>query len=385
MEVHPAGWLDGNDTPGNLGGVADVSPPGDMISQIMINWGEMGIEYNFGELLPGSISGRIHADDGPDCDFDDPHHMLEGVQVDLLDGQGNVIATTYTNADGEYAVHRLAAGHVQRPRASAGRSTSTAASASARSAASSSDVDGLYSIFTGIDARLRRERHSVRLLREAGRRAVRLRVHRRCADFHERTRSRRSKSPRSATASARADDTPLAGVVARTATGPNGRTDLDRRTRSPGSYSGAATDPIRVVTDANGYYHFGGLRAGLVCGRRSAAGGRDRQRRYAGHAGRLRREPGRRFCHERRTFRRRRRQAIIEQFRADFGNDAIVAHSAPVRRALAGKQLQRSDDDRWPPPPPPPPEPPPPPPKPPVFGPPGVPPIEPLLVLASGR
>ena len=24
-----------------------------------------------------------------------------------------------------------------------------------------------------------------------------------------------------------------------------------------------ATDPIRVVTDANGYYHFGGLRAGL--------------------------------------------------------------------------------------------------------------------------
>ena len=92
-----------------------------MISQIMINWGEMGIEYNFGELLPGSITGRVHADDGPDCDFDDPHHMLAGVQIDLLDGDGNVIATTYTNADGEYSVHRLAAGHVQRARASAGR------------------------------------------------------------------------------------------------------------------------------------------------------------------------------------------------------------------------------------------------------------------------
>ena len=57
-----AGWLDGKDTPGNLGGVADVSPPGDQISQIMINWGDDGIEYNFGELLPGSIRGRVHAD-----------------------------------------------------------------------------------------------------------------------------------------------------------------------------------------------------------------------------------------------------------------------------------------------------------------------------------
>ena len=61
VEVHPAGWLDGKDTPGNLGGVADVSPPGDMISQIMIGWGQMGTEYNFGELLPGSIRGRVHA------------------------------------------------------------------------------------------------------------------------------------------------------------------------------------------------------------------------------------------------------------------------------------------------------------------------------------
>ena len=110
MEIHPAGWLDGNDTPGNLGGVADVSPPGDMISQITINWGQTGIEYNFGELLPGSIRGRVHADDGPDCDFDDPHHMLEGVRIDLLDGNGNVIATTFTNADGEYAFTGLRPG-----------------------------------------------------------------------------------------------------------------------------------------------------------------------------------------------------------------------------------------------------------------------------------
>jgi len=102
VEIHPAAWLDGKDTPGNLGGVADVSPPGDRITQIMINWGQMGTEYNFGELLPGSIRGRVGASDGPDCKFDDPDILLEGVQIDLLDAQGNVIETTYTNALGEY-------------------------------------------------------------------------------------------------------------------------------------------------------------------------------------------------------------------------------------------------------------------------------------------
>ncbi len=102
VEVHPAGWLDGIDTPGNLGGVAEVSPPGDMISQITINWDQMGVDYNFGELRPVSIAGRVVAHTGPDCDFDNPEILLAGVRVDLLDGAGNVVATTTTNAAGEY-------------------------------------------------------------------------------------------------------------------------------------------------------------------------------------------------------------------------------------------------------------------------------------------
>jgi protocatechuate 3,4-dioxygenase beta subunit len=107
VEVHPAGWLDGKDTPGNLGGVADVSPPGDRLSQIMINWGQAGTEYNFGELLPGSIRGRVGANNGPDCKFDNPDIPLEGVQIDLLDSNGNVVATTYTDVDGRYAFTNL--------------------------------------------------------------------------------------------------------------------------------------------------------------------------------------------------------------------------------------------------------------------------------------
>ena len=85
VEVHPAAWLDGKDTPGNLGGVADVSPPGDRISQITINWGDDGVEYNFGELLPGSIAGMvvIYDDDAADCEV--RHPTSRGVHVDLLE------------------------------------------------------------------------------------------------------------------------------------------------------------------------------------------------------------------------------------------------------------------------------------------------------------
>ena len=110
MEVHPAGWLDGIDTPGNLGGVADLSPPGDMISQIAINWGQTGIEYNFGELLPGSIAGRVGASLGPDCTFDNPDIPLSGVRIDLLDGSGNVIRSTTTDNEGFYRFDDLRPG-----------------------------------------------------------------------------------------------------------------------------------------------------------------------------------------------------------------------------------------------------------------------------------
>jgi protocatechuate 3,4-dioxygenase beta subunit len=150
MEVHPAGWLDGIDTPGNLGGVAEISPPGDMISQIAITWGQTGLDYNFGELLPGSIAGRVHADRHEDCDFDDPEILLEGVRIDLLDGSGNVLATTTTNAAGEYIFTGLRPGvytvreHQPAGFFDGGERIGTAGG-------TSHDVPDVYSIFTGIN------------------------------------------------------------------------------------------------------------------------------------------------------------------------------------------------------------------------------------------
>ncbi len=110
MEVHPTGWLDGIDTPGNLGGKAEQSPPGDMISQIMIAFGQSGTEYNFGELLPGSIRGQVHVDTDGDCDPDDDEPPIAGVRIDLLDHNGNVVATTTTDSNGEYVFDDLRPG-----------------------------------------------------------------------------------------------------------------------------------------------------------------------------------------------------------------------------------------------------------------------------------
>lgn len=111
MEIHPEGWLDGIDTPGNLGGVADPSPPGDMLGEIMIGFGETGVEYNFGELKPGSIRGRVHVDTDGDCEPNESEAPIAGVEMQLLNEVGEVIATTLTDTNGEYAFEGLRPGN----------------------------------------------------------------------------------------------------------------------------------------------------------------------------------------------------------------------------------------------------------------------------------
>src|SRR5262249_28465323 len=145
----PAGWLDGKDTPGNSGGVADTAIGADKISGITLHWGVDGIEYNFGELLPGSIAGRVHADPGADCDFDNPdNNWLEGVQIDLLDAQGNVLGTTYPDKDGKYSFDGLRPGtygvreHQPQQYFDGGERVGTAGG-------TSSDVAGVFSLITG--------------------------------------------------------------------------------------------------------------------------------------------------------------------------------------------------------------------------------------------
>ena len=104
MEVQPAGYLDSADNVGTIGGVAVgiANSPADKIQQIALRYGESGINYNFGELLPAAISGYVFQD-GPalltdnglppgdistvrDGAFTSDDTPLAGVVLELRDG-----------------------------------------------------------------------------------------------------------------------------------------------------------------------------------------------------------------------------------------------------------------------------------------------------------
>ncbi len=105
-EVQPDDWYDGKDAVGDIGGetAGNLDPAGDKIGQIEIGWGDVGTDYDFGELQPGSISGRVHLDLIRDCTYDpeEGEELLPDVTVELIDQDGNVVATETTDASGEY-------------------------------------------------------------------------------------------------------------------------------------------------------------------------------------------------------------------------------------------------------------------------------------------
>ncbi len=150
-EVQPSGWLDGKDTPGSHGGTAANESSGrvDRITGATLDFGDNAVEYNFGELLVGSIAGHVFATTGPDCDFENPEMRLQGVTIDLINSSGVVIATTQTLADGSYLFTGVAPGvytvreHQPTDFYDGGEHVGSAGGVA-------SDIEGLYSLFTGI-------------------------------------------------------------------------------------------------------------------------------------------------------------------------------------------------------------------------------------------
>ncbi len=106
--TQPAGYLDGVDRAGTAGGLA--INPGDRITNISLGDGQSGQEYDFGKLLPNSISGRVLVSNTLDCTQDPNPTPLAGVTVDLLNSTGQTIATTTTDSRGNYQFTALPPG-----------------------------------------------------------------------------------------------------------------------------------------------------------------------------------------------------------------------------------------------------------------------------------
>ena len=112
VEVTPATYIDGKDTAGTIGGIAvgQAENPGDKIKNVAIKWGDNGVNYNFGELKPASITGVVFIDPNENCIYESGEQPIAGVTVQLLDASGNVLATTQTDAQGRYRFDNIAPG-----------------------------------------------------------------------------------------------------------------------------------------------------------------------------------------------------------------------------------------------------------------------------------
>ena len=111
-EIQPVSFEDGRDSVGNIDGSQTGTLGNDLLTNIELDYGDVGVEYNFGEIRLGSISGMVHGDANGDCNFNgaDGDEPLAGVQLQLLDGDGNVIAETTTDENGEYTFEGLRPG-----------------------------------------------------------------------------------------------------------------------------------------------------------------------------------------------------------------------------------------------------------------------------------
>ena len=75
-----------------------------------LGMGQKDAKLYIGAMLSGSISGTVYYDDNADAKLGEQESLVADVLVELLDAQGNVVASMYTNEDGNYAFEGLAPG-----------------------------------------------------------------------------------------------------------------------------------------------------------------------------------------------------------------------------------------------------------------------------------
>jgi protocatechuate 3,4-dioxygenase beta subunit len=116
-----------NLTPGQVYGVSEILPPGYMhndehigtasgvivnhtIVQVSLGDGVPATGYNFCDVLPASLSGRVISTVTQECDADPNPQPVSGVTIQLLDANGKVLETTTTDAQGDYQFTNLTPG-----------------------------------------------------------------------------------------------------------------------------------------------------------------------------------------------------------------------------------------------------------------------------------
>ena len=111
-EIQPTDFIDGIDAVGTVDGeVVGEIAANDKFGSIILDGGDRGENYNFGELREASISGNVHVDTNGNGVFEEGvDENLEGVTLELLNADGEIVATTVTDSTGNYSFNGLAPG-----------------------------------------------------------------------------------------------------------------------------------------------------------------------------------------------------------------------------------------------------------------------------------
>jgi protocatechuate 3,4-dioxygenase beta subunit len=111
IETQPVGYIDGIDSVGNVRGQSRGQlGDNDQITSINLKQGDEGVEFNFGEIVPAALFGRVHIDVDGDCILGENEETLAGVTIRLIDAGGNEVARTVTDTSGEYSFENLPPG-----------------------------------------------------------------------------------------------------------------------------------------------------------------------------------------------------------------------------------------------------------------------------------
>jgi len=114
VETQPGEFADGRETAGTAGGtvnnaVFNGTTGANTIGNITLGAGEQATDYGFGERAV-VIKGNVYKDIDRDGTRDSDDTPIPGVTVELYDGSGTLVATTTTDADGNYSFTNLPAG-----------------------------------------------------------------------------------------------------------------------------------------------------------------------------------------------------------------------------------------------------------------------------------
>jgi protocatechuate 3,4-dioxygenase beta subunit len=106
-DAQPANYFAEVSEPGSVGG---KTPSANAITTIVLGSGVNGLHYDFYNLAPVSINGKVLVDSDGTHSEDTANAPITGVTVNLLDAQGNVLASTTTDKNGQYSFTGLMPG-----------------------------------------------------------------------------------------------------------------------------------------------------------------------------------------------------------------------------------------------------------------------------------